>query len=346
MGILLRILQHLDLKDRGQAACVGYFWQQAVEPLAPALFHHASRGDAAAVEELLRRPAVRAALEVAHPPYSRTALHAAIHEGHAGVVALLIQAGADVEHGMKGGQTPLTAACVGSRPAGVVELLLAAGAKPSSAALYTASRHGNVSQVELLIGAGVLTGQAGVGYRAMIAAHDREAAGGTVAAALRAGGAAVALADVLQKKLAVLVPPAAGGDMAEVERLLLAGADVNARTPARNTAIMVAARSGMAEMVRLLAQKGAAIEGALGLAAGRGHYEVVDFLVATAMGDNNTVYELEQSMVEEFRDALYAARENGQLEVADFLGDYVVSYSEEEEEGGRYWTSESDSEDY
>ena len=157
--------------------------------------------------------------------------------------------------------------------------------------------------MELLIGAGVLSGQAGVGYRAMIA-HDCEA----VSAALRAGGAAVTPADVLQKKLAVLVPPAAAGDMAEVERLLRAGANPNARTPGGWTALMFAAREGLTQIVELLLAEGASARGALPVAADVGWADIVHLLAYSMLHGSGGFYELEPWEAEDFHRAPAATK--------------------------------------
>ena len=55
-GLVQDILRHLDLKEQGRAACVSKLCAAAVLPLAPALAHYVTAGDAQAVRRLLQKP--------------------------------------------------------------------------------------------------------------------------------------------------------------------------------------------------------------------------------------------------------------------------------------------------
>jgi ankyrin repeat protein len=82
-----------------------------------------------------------------------------------------------------------------------------------------------------------------------------------------------------------LLEAAKAGDTAEVKKLLEKGADVSARSEHGATALMIAAGGGHVEVVETLIAEGAYAEGgegasALMLAAGEDHAEVVKTLIA------------------------------------------------------------------
>ena len=62
-GLVQDILRHLDLKGQGRAACVSKLCAAAVLPLAPALAHYVTAGDAPAVRWLLQKPDGRLGLD-------------------------------------------------------------------------------------------------------------------------------------------------------------------------------------------------------------------------------------------------------------------------------------------
>ena len=62
-GLVQNILRHLDLKEQGRAACVSKLCASAVAPLAPALAHYVTAGDAPAVRRLLQKPGARLGLD-------------------------------------------------------------------------------------------------------------------------------------------------------------------------------------------------------------------------------------------------------------------------------------------
>ena len=67
-GALAHVLLQLDEpKDLGRVACVSLLLNQAVAPLAPALFHFAVEGVADRVRALLSEPFDRAGLTAVHP---------------------------------------------------------------------------------------------------------------------------------------------------------------------------------------------------------------------------------------------------------------------------------------
>jgi ankyrin repeat protein len=79
----------------------------------------------------------------------------------------------------------------------------------------------------------------------------------------------------------------AGGDLAAIDRLLSAGADVDARDEHGQTALMNAARDGQPDVVQLLIAHGADLNHrakynltAVMLAVVRGHLHIVKLLVA------------------------------------------------------------------
>lgn len=74
-------------------------------------------------------------VNAARPHSGRTALHLAAFNGHAGVVKLLLRAGADVGAEDHRGEAPLMSAVKGNQPAAVKALLLSGAAAPASEVL-------------------------------------------------------------------------------------------------------------------------------------------------------------------------------------------------------------------
>nr|WP_255645873.1 ankyrin repeat domain-containing protein [Actinoplanes polyasparticus] len=197
------------------------------------------------------------------PHMGATALHKAAQSGDAGVIGLLLDHGAFVDQqSPRLGHTPLMDA-VQHKHEAAVELLLARGART------TIRNHWQETALDLALQDG---------------AHS-------IAGLLRARDVADA------GRLRALPLPAAvkAGDLAEVERLIAAGALLDERTPAVGghdddyTALGLAARDGRTEIVRVLRGAGAdprQLNGLMGATPGHeaafaGHAEVLRVLTAS-----------------------------------------------------------------
>ena len=104
------ILRHLDFKGQGRAACVSKLCAAAVLPLAPALAHYVTAGDAPAVRRLLQKPDARLGLDNPSCEQGRTPLLAAVVEGNAEIFAALLEAGAATKARNTVGRTALITA--------------------------------------------------------------------------------------------------------------------------------------------------------------------------------------------------------------------------------------------
>jgi ankyrin repeat protein len=155
----------LDAARRGDEARVIALLQQGANPNAAtptgetALQFAAEADDHAAVERL-----VHAGAKVANNHYGVSPFIAACEHGDAQVMALLLQAGADVNQPMADGRTPLMVAAETGKPA-AVKFLLERGATPnarepaqSQTALMWAAAEGNREAVQLLLQAGAEAG--------------------------------------------------------------------------------------------------------------------------------------------------------------------------------------------
>jgi ankyrin repeat protein len=184
----------------------------------------------------------------------RTLLMRAVFQNRAGLVELLLKAGADINAKTNGGDTALVIAAKFCRT-GITELLLNAGAevnakdKEGSTALMMAASNRSKETVKLLLDRGAdVHAKDNVGATALMqaATYGRRH---IVALLLRRG------ADIHAKDddgLTALVDVANGGNKKTVKLLLERGADVHAKDIDGSTALIIAARSGRKRMVKLL----------------------------------------------------------------------------------------------
>ena len=177
-----------------------------------------------------------AGASVAQPADDATLLHRAAHAGDAAVVAELLDAGGEADAATRHGVTPLALASAGGHGA-VVETLLEAGADATRASpegetpLMAAARTGVVDSVEALLRHGAAADvDAREGWRGQTALMWAAAEGhAAVVAPLVVAGADVdARSDGGFTPLAFAVR---AGHGAAVEALLAAGADVNLALP-------------------------------------------------------------------------------------------------------------------
>ncbi len=225
--------------------------------------------DSAVVETLL----AGGADANAHDADGFYALHLAVKAGKPGAAAALLKKGAKVDVLSKVGNTPLiTAAIAGD--AVCVEMLIKAGAsvtaknKGGMTALMNAAAYGRTAAAKMLVEAGADLTLTGTTFR-LTPLHFVASCG----AGLKG----------------VSVIPAPGGDadyLAIAGMLLDHKADAKAAS-GKGTPLMIAARSGSAEMVALLLDHGADIEGVwttpgftpLIGAASTGHVPVIELLL-------------------------------------------------------------------
>jgi ankyrin repeat protein len=210
-------------------------------------FEAAERGNAGRVRELLeKRP------DLADETDGRTlsALHYAASEGHAEVVRVLLDSGADPKVSALGGMTPLFLAAAGGH-APVVVLLVEHGADPNARSPWNPVR---------------------------VAAGEGHA--GVVRALLDLG------ADPEGHNIPPLMAAASNGHLGIMDMLVKAGAKVNRVTLEDfSSALTVAASRGQVEAVQWLVAHGANVNHddvhgrtALMLAEENGHPAVVDLL--------------------------------------------------------------------
>jgi uncharacterized protein len=252
------------------------------------LVQAARRGDLASVRALLDDGAD------INAPYGdgTTALHWAAYRNDTGLTDLLVRRRALVNTANDNGATPLWVAC-SSDSTEVILRLLQAGANPNLALpsgetpLMTAARTGNIDAVRALLshGANVNAAEARRSQTALMwAVSQRHAdvvrvlaeAGANVHARSRVwrelvnvgGDGNVFLttdvsdnpADVVEVEQGGSTPllfAARVGDIPSAEVLLAAGANMNDKTPAGASALVVAAHSGQGAFAAFLLQKGA-----------------------------------------------------------------------------------------
>ena len=275
-----------------QAAMCGELEQLAaipVEQLGAAVRVAAALGAEAALINLLGRSA-----PVEEPEsVGWTALMFAARAGWAGVVPLLVSAGAGVNKvNPEGDRMSALYYAASSGRAKAVAALLQAGAAVDQAAvsgctpLFTAAQQGHVTVVVALLTAGAAVDQAKAdgGTPLFIAALRGRTA--VVAALLKSGAAVDHATDT---GCTPLFMAADGGHEAVVGRLIAAGATVDkARTTTGSTPLLVAAQNGHEVVVGQLITAGATVDTArttdgstpLFVAASNGHAAVVVALLA------------------------------------------------------------------
>lgn len=210
---------------------------------------------AAASLDVPRRPLEE--VEFIEP--SVTLLGEAARLGHTGAMAVLVEAGADVNEsaggpGRRSVYPPLLSAA-GRGHAGAVRMLLAAGAEPSvseSAALRYAAASGHHDVVRALADAGAERAAFYSLVCAGVAGRLPELR------ALIAAGADLEERTPFDRSALQLV--AEKGPAAAVEVLLAAGADVNAAGRDGTTALHAAARRGDPRVIDVLVGRGADLE--------------------------------------------------------------------------------------
>ncbi len=229
------------------------------------------------------RTLVRQKVDVNAPALDgATALHVAVRNDDAAMVGLLLTAGANVKATTRYGVTPIALAAVNGNPA-IVEALLKAGADANALSrggepvLLTAARSGNVPTIRTLIahGANVNAKEAWMEQTALMwAATENHPA--AVKALLESGADIDAKAKILEGQ-----PKRA------------AESDVAFQVPHTNfpkggsTALMLAARNGALESVKVLMEAGANLNttdpdgiSALMLSLMNAHYDVAAALIA------------------------------------------------------------------
>jgi cytohesin len=206
-------------------------------------------------------------------------IHVPARDGDLSGVQELLDDGADVNAKDEHGWTALHyAAFSGHRE--IIELLLAKGANVTGmTALHYAASGGHEEIVELLLAKG-----ADVNAKAKDGKTPLDMANGATADLLRTHGSQSGLIHVAVRD----------GDLAGVQALLDAGADVNSGL-GKYTLLHFAARHGHEEIVELLISEGADVNAKdenswtpLHFAARHGHKEIVELLIAKGAEVNAT----------------------------------------------------------
>ncbi len=193
------------------------------------------------------------------------ALIGAARSGDANLVSLLLSQGADIDGADGGGTTPLTAA-IGARRAEVARLLIDRGARVNLAdpgadtPLMVAAREGNADIAARLVEKGAQVNAANAkGETPLIAAMTGQSP--VILELLIDHGAQVNAADKKGQTAFFFAYGLPGNprDAANLIFLIQSGADPNARTLAGVTPLMNASRFSTPDVVRLLLDKGAAV---------------------------------------------------------------------------------------
>ncbi len=272
----------------------------------------ASRGQ----PELVRALLVQETAIDARDPEGHTALSRAASRGRTACVEALLAAGANADEGGDTGWTPLLHAVAGGHAAAAVALL-DAGADPEErtedgdSALDLAARSGDGKLVEWLASApgthatqharalslAATSGNA-AGIRALLRRTPPPVGIGDSRAAALCEAADAGHGDIVQALLEAGTPSTTRcadrepllhhtlrADPALVAMLLRWGVDIDARNTKQNTALMIAARSGAAELVEILLRHGAEIDL-------RGHGRCTALMAAAAAGQRYVVARL------------------------------------------------------
>lgn len=188
-----------------------------------------------------------------------TALHWAVYRDDAGMVDLLLDAGAEQALENRYGFPPLYFAAVNGNPA-ILDRLLAAGADPDTTVpggetvLMTASRTGDPAVIAALLDAGANANAINdAGQTALMWAAAANNAGAV--AALVAGDADLAMRT--EKGLDALLFAVRAGRVAAVTALLDAGADIGATLATGESALELALVNTHWDLAHLLLDRGA-----------------------------------------------------------------------------------------
>jgi len=255
----------------------------------PALYDLAMRGEEQEVRALLSEAAPDC-VQYVDPKFGDSALHAASHHGHLGVVRVLLGASAVVDLPNNPGATPLIVAAAKGH-LGVVRELLGASAvvdqptNQGTTALNIAAQNGHLEVVRELLGASAVVDQPNNdGNTALIAAAQQGKL--EVVRALLGASAVVDRPSIVGNT--ALLKAAYEGHLEVVQVLLGASAVVDQPDIAGGTALFKAAYEGHLEVVRALLDAGAdrsyciALGGhqltALKLAETAGHTAVAELL--------------------------------------------------------------------
>lgn len=245
-------LRIVDAARRGDTAAIGALLRAGVDPSArqkdgtTALHWAAYRDDLAAAEQLIRAGAdVRAANDLGATPLWAAALNANV-----AMVGRLLEAGADANAALTLGETALmTAARTGN--AEIVAQLLAKGADPNRAAARgqtalmwaAAQRHPAVVRA-------LLAGGADVHLRSQVWSERRKTD-------LEQSSHPDYQVTIAQGGDTALMFAARSGDLASVQLLVEAGANVDDQSAYGTSAATLAAHADHADVVAFLLERGA-----------------------------------------------------------------------------------------
>jgi uncharacterized protein len=239
----------------------------------------ARRGDKQAVRTMAQSGKVNQAA-----PDGSTALHWAVENNDAEMVALLLKAGAKATVATRYEVQPISLAAVNGNAA-ILEALVAAGADVNTTlpggetVLMTAARGGQLPAVQFLIakGANVNAKDSTLGQTALMWAAARDNA--AVVKALIAAGADITVR--------TNNPGRAGGRASE------SGNTFQAPPPTGFTPLLFATRAGAIDATRALIEAGANVndtlsdgESALVVAAANAHWQLADFLLDQGANPN------------------------------------------------------------
>ncbi len=258
-------------------------------PAGPTTIHDAAtRGDLQAVKAAVAADPTVADAE--KPPNKKTALHYAAQNGHADVVAFLLDRGADVNRPNIAGETPLHYAAGPPEPA-VVSLLLARGASPTAMTangatpLRMATAFSRLGSMQALFDKGADVRDTLPNGQTLL--HMAARVGPPESVALLVSRGADVNAAAKNGQTPLLIACIAGNDTIAAA-LLDRKADPNVRDAAGWTPVEAAVRVGHPEILKRLLQAGARPTGAatadkrtaLHHAAARGWLDITNMLLA------------------------------------------------------------------